>query len=99
MTEGLTSLKLVLKAISLDFPDIGYSQGMNYLIGFLLITSGGNEKESFWIFKSMAENKKFLIKGLYEVDHRYILIYNIERSASYELSINTVSQRIRKEST
>jgi len=32
---------------------------MNFLIGFTLLINGGNEKESFWFFASLAKTTKF----------------------------------------
>lgn len=35
--------------------EIGYTQSMNYVMGFILMVSGGNEEETFWFFVALAE--------------------------------------------
>ncbi|KAL4470369.1 hypothetical protein ABPG74_011980 [Tetrahymena malaccensis] len=65
---GQESLSKVLRAISNYFPNIGYTQGMNIVVGFLLLINGGNEEEAFWMFVSLARSENFLFMGLYEKD-------------------------------
>ncbi|EAR89468.1 rab-GTPase-TBC domain protein (macronuclear) [Tetrahymena thermophila SB210] len=65
---GQESLSKVLRAISNYFPNIGYTQGMNIVVGFLLLVNGGNEEEAFWMFVSLARSENFLFMGLYEKD-------------------------------
>jgi hypothetical protein len=48
-----------LKAISLYFPGVGYTQGMNFIVAFLLIINGGNEEEAFWSFVFLGKNIHF----------------------------------------
>jgi hypothetical protein len=45
----------VLKAFSVYDEKVGYCQSMNFLIGFILLMSGGNERESFWLFASLTK--------------------------------------------
>ena len=40
---------------------------MNFLVGFLLITNGGNDDEAFWFFKNLAESSEFMLTGCFEV--------------------------------
>lgn len=47
-----TNIKNVLKALVIKFPEIGYCQGMNYIIAFLLCFS--KEEETFKIFSFMV---------------------------------------------
>ncbi|KAL4502460.1 hypothetical protein ABPG72_012047 [Tetrahymena utriculariae] len=65
---GQESLSKVLRALSNYFPNIGYTQGMNIVVGFLLLINGGNEEEAFWMFVSLARSENFLFMGLYEKD-------------------------------
>lgn len=62
---GLNKLKRCLKAYSQYDDEIGYTQSMNYVMGFILLVSGGNELETFWFFVSLLEgNKKHFQPGL-----------------------------------
>ena len=54
---GLNKLKRCLQAYSIYNADIGYTQSMNYVMGFLLMVSGGNELETFWFFVALTEGK------------------------------------------
>jgi len=65
---GQDQLFNVLKAISIYFPNIGYTQSMNFLVGFMLLINGGNELEAFWMFVTLARDQKFLLMGLFEKD-------------------------------
>ena len=56
----------MLKAVSNYFPQIGYVQGMNFIIGFMIIVSQGNEIDTFFSFISIARNQNYLIFGLFE---------------------------------
>ena len=56
----------MLKAVSLYFPGVGYTQGMNFLAGFLLIVNGGREEEAFWSFVFLGKNMHFQILGFFE---------------------------------
>jgi hypothetical protein len=42
---------------------------MNYLVGFLLITNGGNDDDVFWILKNMFESSEFMLTGMFEVNN------------------------------
>lgn len=52
---GLEKLKRCLQAFAMYNDEIGYTQSMNYLMGFILLVSGGNELESFWFFVALTE--------------------------------------------
>lgn len=56
----------VLKSISLYFPGVGYTQGMNFLIAFLLVISGGKDEEAFWSFVFLGKNLHYQILGFFE---------------------------------
>lgn len=55
----------VLKRIANHFPSMGYTQGVNFVVGYLLL-QGYSEADTFWMFAHMAMNKHFLLLGLYE---------------------------------
>lgn len=50
---------------------------MNYIAGFLLIVSGGNEEEAFWTFVYLSKDPKFQLLGLFEDNFPlvYFLLY------------------------
>lgn len=52
---GQEQLRNVLEAYSVYRPDVGYCQSMNFLAGFMLLVSGGEEKQAFWLLYSMLE--------------------------------------------
>lgn len=61
--KGKTALKRVLKAFALQFSEIGYCQGLNYIAAFLLLVSGGKDDE---VFTLLCHLIKFLdIKTFY----------------------------------
>lgn len=47
---GQAKLTNILQAYSIVREDVGYCQSMNFLAGFLLMISGGQEKESYLVF-------------------------------------------------
>ena len=51
--EFRENMKHVLEALMVKFPQIGYCQGMNYIIGFLLCFA--NEGEAFELFSDLIE--------------------------------------------
>eukprot|EP01022_Parablepharisma_sp_SALTPOND_P030656 TRINITY_DN76_c0_g1_i1.p1 TRINITY_DN76_c0_g1~~TRINITY_DN76_c0_g1_i1.p1 ORF type:complete len:447 (+),score=45.51 TRINITY_DN76_c0_g1_i1:75-1415(+) len=50
-------LENVLVAISLYCPSIGYCQGINYIVAFMLFVSGMQEEEVFWAFVALTKEK------------------------------------------
>ena len=72
---GETHLFNTLKAVSLYFPNIGYVQGMNFIMGFLLMLSGGNEIEAFWAFVTLFRDHRFLMMGFFERDFPLLEFY------------------------
>lgn len=41
---------------------------MNFVIGFLLLVSGGDEIDTFWAFLQLVKRSKFLMIGLFTED-------------------------------
>jgi hypothetical protein len=35
---------------------VGYTQGMNFIAGFILLLNGGNELDAFWFFVTLARD-------------------------------------------
>ena len=44
---------------------MGYTQGINFIVGYLLII-GYSEEDAFWLFTHIALNQKYLLLGLFE---------------------------------
>ena len=84
---GQEHLYRLLKAICYNFPKIGYCQGMNFVVGFLLIITGANETDASWIFESLALNPAIHIIGLYEKDFPllYLLVHIFWRRLQKEI--------------
>ena len=51
----------MLESYSVYKPEVGYCQSLNFLAGFLLIMSGGNEKEAFWVLFAILEKSSHQI--------------------------------------
>lgn len=57
----------MLQRISNHFPAMGYTQGINFIVGYLLII-GYSESDAFWLFVHLAINPRFMLLGLYETE-------------------------------
>ena len=51
--EARENIKRVLEGLLVKYPQIGYCQGMNYIIGFILCFA--NEEETFELFSDLVE--------------------------------------------
>mmetsp|Transcript_59340 Transcript_59340/g.125744 ORF Transcript_59340/g.125744 Transcript_59340/m.125744 type:complete len:398 (-) Transcript_59340:212-1405(-) len=49
----LEKMKRVLSAYSAHDPEVGYCQGLNFVVGLLLITANGAEEDVFWVFVAL----------------------------------------------
>jgi hypothetical protein len=54
----------VLKRIANHFPVMGYTQGVNFVVGYLLMV-GYDDNDAFWMFSHLAMSKRSLLLGLY----------------------------------
>jgi hypothetical protein len=52
----ISKLNNVLAAILVNCQDIYYTQGLTYIIAFMLIVSDMNEEETFWTFNALINN-------------------------------------------
>jgi hypothetical protein len=50
---GQKSLMNILSVFSVYNEKVGYCQSMNFIVGFLQLMSGANEKETFWVFAAL----------------------------------------------
>jgi len=77
MSEHMGNIRLfrILKAIANQCPNVGYCQGMNFVLGFLLVVSGGKECQTFQLFMKLAEAPKFKILGFFENGFPLLKLY------------------------
>ena len=73
-------LQNVLEAYSVYRPDVGYCQSMNFIVGFTLMVSGAEEKETFWFIYSILEKSHEQIpfdglKGFYQSEFPLLIQY------------------------
>ena len=64
----------ILKKISLFFPIIGYTQGLNLVTGYLML-SGFEDEEVFTMVVRMFVHDRLQFKGLYEEGFPLIKLY------------------------
>ncbi len=68
----------ILKALAIKDQDVGYCQGMNFIVGFLLIISNFNELESFYMMLSLLNytgENHFGIRGFFTQDFPLLKLY------------------------
>lgn len=63
--EGIKVFQRLLKRLALYFPSVGYTQGINFIVGYLLVL-GFSEEETFWMTVHMAMSPRFLLLGFFE---------------------------------
>ena len=73
---GQEQLFRVLKAIAIYLPNVGYCQGMNFIVAFLLLVNGGNEQEAFWFFVGLARSHDYLLMGFFERNFPLLNLYH-----------------------
>ncbi len=37
--------------------EVGYTQSINFVIGFFLLLNGGNDEDAFWLFVAISKNQ------------------------------------------
>jgi hypothetical protein len=62
--ENILKLSRVLRAVAHYFPKVGYTQGMNFVCGMILLVSR-SDTEAFWFFVQMALHPDYLSIGFY----------------------------------
>jgi hypothetical protein len=53
----------VLAKYATAHPVVGYCQGFNFIVGFMLLISGGNEVETYYLFQSLIQ--EFELESMY----------------------------------
>jgi len=79
-SDGEETLRRVLNAYAIYNPTIGYVQGMNMLVGYLLDRLR-DEETAFWVFVSMMHAEKYDLLGLFtsEFPKMHCAAYQIDR--------------------
>lgn len=73
----------ILQSFSIYNEKVGYCQSMNFLVGFILLINGGNEKEAFWFFSALSKTTKVSqhelkiegIRGFYKKDFPLLQLF------------------------
>ncbi|CAG9318783.1 unnamed protein product [Blepharisma stoltei] len=76
----------------IGFNKIDYCQGINFIAGMLLIVSGGNECESYWMLDCIFN--KFGVKNLFDVDFSLVNTFADRFYKEAENLFPTVSQHL-----
>ena len=96
-SSGRQSLYNVLKAYANFDPQVGYCQGMGFIVGLFLMYM--SEEESFWMLERVMRSDKFLMHGLYAIGfpllHQYFyqfdqLLHALAPKLHEHLSINEI---------
>ncbi|CAI2386137.1 unnamed protein product [Moneuplotes crassus] len=65
--RGQELLKRSLRAYAMYNKEVGYTQSINFLMGFFLMVNGGNDEEAFWLFVAITKkNQNFHMVGNFE---------------------------------
>lgn len=51
---GQRVLRRALRAYAMYNPEVGYTQSINFVMGFILIVNGGRDEEAFWQFIAIS---------------------------------------------
>ena len=85
----------ILKVIALIDKELSYCQGMNFIVGFLLFITNGNEIDSFIALLSKTYNNKYGIRGFFTnkfpLLQFYIWIFHKEFSKKFSKIYNLFS--------
>ena len=68
--KGEETLGRVLGKLAAKHTNVGYCQGLNFVAGFMLLVSGGNEVETFYLLEDLLDTMH--LSGLYTADFPYL---------------------------
>ena len=97
-----TSLYNVLKSFNNLDKEVGYCQGMNMIVGFLLISNNYNERETFYLLVAtfsnsfILTNKKFefSFRGLYSDEFPLLYLFNYIFDQIFEKQIPDLKKHL-----
>lgn len=52
-------MKWALSGFAMYNKEVGYTQSINYVIGFFLLLNGGNDEDAFWLFVAVSKKQNF----------------------------------------
>jgi hypothetical protein len=93
---GTQKLFNVCKAIGCFFPKIGYVQGMNFIVFFILEISGLDEFHTFNFIINFWKKKKNLYFGLYEKDFPLLKFLTFSFHQILKVHNKKIFQKIQK---
>ena len=71
---------------------MGYCQGMNLSLGFLLLVNGqGNEFDIFWLFIKLLKKPKYILYGIFENDMKFIYFLEYVTEDFIEINLPDIS--------
>ena len=78
---GQNELERVLRAIAFMNPQIGYCQGMNFMVSIILEITGNNEHITFLIFQYFLMSKRHKVESVFMqgLPELSLMNYNFER--------------------
>ena len=88
-------LSRILKAIALIDKELSYCQGMNFIVGFLLIITNGNEIETFYLMISLLSktyNDKYGIRGFFTPKFPLLHFYTWIFYKEFSKKFNKINQ-------
>eukprot|EP00949_MAST-11_sp_MAST-11-sp1_P000772 g772.t1 len=63
-------LRNVLHAYNLHDPKHTYAQGMNFIAGYLLLSTKGDEQRSFWLLVHLMQDRVYNLRDLFNDDSK-----------------------------
>ncbi|CAD8197053.1 unnamed protein product [Paramecium pentaurelia] len=85
-TIGHLQLYHILQGLSNYYPKLGYCQGMNFIAGFLLLVSGGDEYYSYQCLITLLSHPKFML--YFNYDSNFQLLGFLEFITQKQLQIH-----------
>ena len=73
--QGRAEFEKVLRRVALQFPVLGYTQGVNFLVGFILMQM--QETFAFKCFSNLAVHQDLMFLGLFEDQFPLVKLYCI----------------------
>jgi ecotropic viral integration site 5 protein len=92
---GQVSLFNVLKAYSVYDPEVGYCQGMGFVVGLLLIYM--SEEDAFWMLVALLKSDKYALRELYLPGMPLALKYFHHLGLLVKLCFEPLAQRMQRD--
>ena len=77
----------VLRAFAITDPTVGYCQGMNFIVSFMLILSDFNEVDTYYLLLTLFSNtydNRFGVRGFYLDGFPLLMFYNFAFNRIFE---------------